>query len=246
MKKTAGFLASVFVISSLCLFAGCNKTEKKNESVKRAEDLISQIGTVSIDSWDEIEAAESAINSLSDSDYESVDNKRQLELARETFNEIIDDYNRRIEEARLLANNTDLMSNVAEGIDALVEIRSELPDEVLTNYIVFNDDISLDEFIENYGDVVSSICYPDTTVMTFDFWYYHSLGAVASLSNDGSDKDYEIMSANDPRWYGDLSEKVDYLWDVKYAYDDYIRSEGYSGTVTCGIYDIVGISVTIR
>ena len=241
MKKKIIVVALITTFMSLCVI-GCKSSEVRN-----AEQLISQIGTVTVDSWDEIEAAENALNSLSDSDYEHVNNKRQFEQAKEEFNNIIDVYNQRIESARASANqentstSTISMTKLSEGIEELTEIRAELPDEVVERYIVFNSDMSMDQWIEEMSDLITDSCYPGTTCMRFDVWYWSVTGSVVFEDPDESgsrDYYYKVVSGYSP-------DGIDYLWDVKYAYDDYVSSEGYGGSISCGLVGGEDIGITI-
>ena len=240
MNKKIKLLLALFL--SMIFKVGCNSFTK-NPDVANVETLIDQIGTVTIDSWDEIESAETALNNLSGSDYEEVNNVKILEQAEEDFDAIIEDYNSRIEEARYLAEESTggriLMRNISDGLNTIQEIRAELPDEVVDRYIVFNSDKDLDEWIEYNDEFLSRSCYPNTTVLKFDLWYYVTTGYGANLTTGNTGEFYQLFSEQD-------FDQVDYLWSVKHAYDDYVSSEGYSSRVTCGLVDTWGIDVNLR
>ena len=233
-------LACVCLLSLLCLCSACGK----NENVKNAENLISQIGTVTIDSWDEIETAQEALDGLGDADLENVDNKHQLELARESFESIISDYNRSIASAVSLISSDSgsdfLMKNVSDGVAELERIRAELPDEVVEKYILFDEDESLDEYIRDKSAFVVDNCYPNTTVMTFDKWLYVTTGVRSSMATTNYGTEYYKIFEDG--W----TDEIDALWNIKYAYDDYIKREGFTGRVTCGLVGGEGIDVTLR
>lgn len=78
MKKAVIFIVSIVLCVSLCV---CGKSE----AVKSAEDAISAIGEVSVDSGDAIANAEKLYGILTDTEKEKVENRLTLVEAREQF-----------------------------------------------------------------------------------------------------------------------------------------------------------------
>ena len=71
MKKAVIFIVSIVLCVSLC---ACGKSE----AVKSAEDAISAIGEVSVDSGDAIANAEKLYGILTDAEKEKVENRLTL------------------------------------------------------------------------------------------------------------------------------------------------------------------------
>ena len=81
MKKAVIFIVSIVLCVSLCV---CGKSE----AVKSAEDAISAIGEVSVDSGDAIANAEKLYGILTDTEKEKVENRLTLVEAREQFEKV--------------------------------------------------------------------------------------------------------------------------------------------------------------
>lgn len=227
MKK----LTILIVLLVMAFTVGCSN---KPAAVKDAEEQIKKIGTVSIESWDEIEAAENTLKSLGDSDYELVDNKRSFEQAKKDFEALITDLNDRIENARYLADNDAkdklLFKNVSKGLDTIKEIRSELPDEVVEKYIVFKSDKTIDEWIDARTQNITDCCYPNTTVLKFDLWY-QTVTDNLIVSTDSNAKTYTYTLYDEKLYNPGLD--YDSLQRIEDAYGDYIKDEGFKNRVTC-------------
>ena len=84
MKKAVIFIVSIVLCVSLC---ACGKSE----AVKSAEDAISAIGEVSVDSGDAIANAEKLYGILTDAEKEKVENRLTLVEAREQFEKVRDE-----------------------------------------------------------------------------------------------------------------------------------------------------------
>lgn len=82
MKRTAIFL-SLLLTLNLCACGG------KSKEAKNADDLISAIGTVTLESESKIEAAETAVSALSAEDKEHLDGAETLAAARETYDTLV-------------------------------------------------------------------------------------------------------------------------------------------------------------
>lgn len=81
MKKAIILIVSIVLCVSLC---ACGKSE----AVKSAEDAISAIGEVSVDSGDAIANAEKLYGILTDAEKEKVENRLSLVEAREQFEKV--------------------------------------------------------------------------------------------------------------------------------------------------------------
>lgn len=81
MKKAIIFIVSIVLCVCLC---ACGKSE----AVKSAEDAISAIGKVSVDSGDAIANAEKLYGILTDAEKEKVENRLTLVEAREQFEKV--------------------------------------------------------------------------------------------------------------------------------------------------------------
>ena len=83
MKK---ILALLLVILTLLSLTACGKSE----AAKKADELISQIGEVTLEKEADIIAAEEAVSALTEEDRNSLSNLSVLETARNTYNELVD------------------------------------------------------------------------------------------------------------------------------------------------------------
>ncbi len=84
MKKTALFLILVLTLS-LCACGG------KSREAKAADELISAIGAVTLQSESKIEAAERAVSALSAEDRESLEGAGTLSAARKAYDELVEE-----------------------------------------------------------------------------------------------------------------------------------------------------------
>ena len=92
IKKRIGLLVlSICLAMSMC---ACGKSE----ATKSAEEAITSIGTVTLDSLEAIENAEKLYDILTDSEKEKVENRLILVEARETYEKLQEEENKRIEE----------------------------------------------------------------------------------------------------------------------------------------------------
>lgn len=86
MKKR---IAAIFLIVMSCLIL-CSCENKK---VTAADDLISSIGEVTLDSGDDITKAEKAVNELSKKEHEQLKNLKDLENARAVYDDLVAKHN---------------------------------------------------------------------------------------------------------------------------------------------------------
>ena len=114
MKKVVNLLLAFMVMIPL---VGCGQSE----AAKNVDSLISQIGTVTLQSEGVIISAEEALGSLSESDIKSVKNIAQLQEARNEFNTLvaksIDEQIEAIGEITL--DKKDLVTNARDAFDSL-------------------------------------------------------------------------------------------------------------------------------
>ena len=98
MKKTFYLLiAFIFVTATVCLLSGCGKSD----AVVAVENLINQIGNVTLDSKQAIEDAEEAYGKLTDEDKKAVENYEILTSAQTKFGEL--EREQKAREAEMLA-----------------------------------------------------------------------------------------------------------------------------------------------
>ena len=131
-KTTACLLSALLVFSCVLLFAGCGKSE----AVKTAEDLIDEIGDVSLDSADAIQNAKEAYAKLNNEEKEKVSNYKKLTKADETYNAVkavSDDIAAVVKAAEAsfsddsfkVTENLDKIKDIKERYDALKKYQQE-------------------------------------------------------------------------------------------------------------------------
>ncbi len=132
MKKFVPVLLIFTLI--LTLFSGC----KKSEAAKQCEDLIKQIGEVTIDSLEAIEKAEKAYGMLSGEDKGDVKNFDDLTDARKTYNEIkafsdsVKEFTDLID--RVFRDYTVNARNIADSYEKLTAALAQAPEKSKTQY----------------------------------------------------------------------------------------------------------------
>ena len=82
----AGAVVAVAVIVGVILIFALNA---KSEEAKRVDSIISDIGTVTLDSGKKIREAENQVKSLGKDDYDQLDNLGELEEARKTYDGLV-------------------------------------------------------------------------------------------------------------------------------------------------------------
>lgn len=113
-KKFFGRLTALVLALAMCLsMAGCGKSE----AAAAADQLISDIGTVTLDSEAQIIAAEVAVAALTEEEVKQLDNEEKLNQARA-------DYEKLVEEARV----AELKAQAAE-IDAAINAIGTVSEE---------------------------------------------------------------------------------------------------------------------
>lgn len=129
MKKTVKTVVlccvALLAFSCMLLFAGCGKSE----AVKAAEDLIDEIGDVSLDSADAIQSAKEAVAKLSDEEREKVGNSKKLTKAEEVYNNIkavSDDIEAVVKSADV--SFSDDSFKVSENLDKIEDIKTRYND----------------------------------------------------------------------------------------------------------------------
>lgn len=109
MKKRIALL----LLAAMCLsMTACGG---KSEAAQSADDLISAIGTVTLESGDKIAAAEQAVNALDSKDAEQVENKAALSQARQDYDALV--AQKEAEEA--LAQLKQAAADVDAAIDSI-------------------------------------------------------------------------------------------------------------------------------
>ena len=138
--KRKAVLISVLLILAF-IFTAC-----RSEAAKKADDLINDIGTVSLDSGSAIESAEEAVDHLSDEEKESLKNYTILTEARKTYDDLVDKENvRKVMEA---IDSLNLESeNDYSQIQAVENMFNQLEERLKTQ--VKNYD-KLEKVKENY------------------------------------------------------------------------------------------------
>lgn len=113
-KKIFGRISALILAIAMCVsMAGCGKSE----AAAAADQLISDIGTVTLDSEAQIIAAEAAVAALTEEEVKQLDNEEKLNQARA-------DYEKLVEEARV----AELKAQAAE-IDAVINAIGTVSEE---------------------------------------------------------------------------------------------------------------------
>lgn len=98
----------VLIIAVMCLsLCSCGKSE----AATNADNMILEIGEVTLESGDKIADAEEAVSNLKESEYKQLEQISILEEARTT-------YDRLVEEKRI-ADNNKAISEIESAIDAI-------------------------------------------------------------------------------------------------------------------------------
>lgn len=135
MKKSIILLLTIFVLCAL--LCSC-----KSKSAVTADNMISNIGEVTLDSETAIVKAEDAVAALSEKDYEQLENLEALQNAREKYNDLLDqDSARQIVKA---------ISNIKEiSMDTRGTIQS-----IRSSYDNCTDGAK--KYVNNYDDLVKA------------------------------------------------------------------------------------------
>ncbi len=131
MKKR---LIIFVLLLSICM----SITACKSKEVEAVEQLISEIGTVTLQSENAIVKAENAFNALSKEDREKVENADVLTEARSTYDKC-------------------LVSDVEKAIEAIGEVNNDSYDQIVAAWHVY-DKLSdaLKANVQNYDDLVNA------------------------------------------------------------------------------------------
>lgn len=136
MKRALSILIIAVICLSLC---SCGKSE----AATNADNMILEIGEVTLESGDKIADAEEAISNLKESEYKQLEQISILEEARAT-------YDRLVEEKRI-ADNNKAISEIETAIDSIGVVTLE-QESVITSvrflYNKGNDDVKAG--IKNY------------------------------------------------------------------------------------------------
>lgn len=126
-------VAAVGIIVGIILIIVLNA---KSEEAKRVDDMISSIGTVTLDSEDKIAEAEKAVKALAEEDRNQLDNVGELENARKTYEELsAKAESKRI--VKLIDEIGEVTTNSERSITAARNAYNEADDTVrkmVTNY----------------------------------------------------------------------------------------------------------------
>ncbi|MCQ2529290.1 MAG: hypothetical protein MJ108_09285 [Saccharofermentans sp.] len=156
MKK----IIVVILTMMMLVFAGC-----ANKEVKNVETLIDEIGEVSIDSSDKLEAAQNAYDALSPEDAQKVSNYNQLLSAQSEYDGIVDETisNANSLYSKVNKNLENYERNAAiENLDELQKLYDSIPEDRKSE-VKFSTDIA------KLRDALQDVCYPNTEIWKFHF-----------------------------------------------------------------------------
>lgn len=127
MKKT---IAAILALVTILALTACGKSQ----AVVDADALISAIGEVTLDSGATIEAAESAVNALSEKDSKALLGRSKLEAARDAYDALV------LEDMiDHLSEETDYTETDVKHIRDKYDSISENARQAVTNYNTFKD-----------------------------------------------------------------------------------------------------------
>ena len=114
MRRFYKLLVIIMVCTLVVAVCACNQ-KKKSDAAKHADELISEIGTVDLDSEDDIIAAEDAVSLLSEDEVESLESMEDLKKARNDYNDLVDE---------------SLISDVESKIEAIGTVTVDSKDDI--------------------------------------------------------------------------------------------------------------------
>lgn len=178
MKKIV--LSMMTVALAALLLAGCG--EKKSSEVTAAEQAITDIGTVTLDSADAIENAETLYDALSSEDQEKVENAAALDEARETYDALVD------ESLNAFLDKITQMNTALDEMDIplvytmIADMRTELSSMNEDLYAAVSEattteDGTLEEQMESWEAILEQICIGDSQLAAPPY--------VVSVTSDG-------------------------------------------------------------
>ena len=152
MKRKA--ILCFLAIMSCFVLCSC-----KSKAVIDADSLISSIGEVTLDSGEAIQAAESAVEALSEKDYEHLEHLDELKSARVLYDDLVD----RDEAEQLMASINRVKDNITlDSKDAIAAVRIEYnkASTNVRNYVTNYSDLEVAEETVNtllVEDVIQKI-----------------------------------------------------------------------------------------
>lgn len=151
MKRVIAALLSLSLCFALC---SCKSQEATN-----VDNLICSIGEVTLDSGEAIRTAESAVEALSEKDYEHLEHLEELKSARARYDDLVD----RDEAERLVAAINRVKDNIKlDSKDAIAAVRIEYnkASTNVRNYVTNYSDLEVAEETVNtllVEDVIQKI-----------------------------------------------------------------------------------------
>lgn len=129
MKKTLLSLIALLLCFILC---SCGKSE----AAINVDNMILEIGEVTLESEDEIVAAEKAVSELQESEYAQLEHISVLEGARATYEQLV--------EEKRISENEETISEIERAIDAIGTVTLEREGAIIsarTSYNMANDEV---------------------------------------------------------------------------------------------------------
>ncbi len=216
MRFLRTFLALVLLFS----LSGC-----KSKEVTSLEKQINAIQStdLKIEDGDEITAAKDAYALLNEKDAEAVSNYAKLEELDQAFTDFYikqaDEATAKIEEANQKISELDLdgaYTLLQEVLPTAKELKNSTYSDLLT--------IDPEETVLNWIDLIDTICFPDTRILTPD--NYMKIAKVNNAtSSDGDDFTvYNTSKDTGLRYYTYIYSNGTKLVNAFAAYSDYWKS----------------------
>lgn len=116
MRKITGLVLAVLLC--VCI-GGCGK----NSAVEQADNLILEIGEVTLESEKKISAAEEAVESLKEDDHAQLENLKILQQAREDYDKLVEEKEAKITKLKIEAieNSINKIGSVSLSKEALIQ-----------------------------------------------------------------------------------------------------------------------------
>ncbi|MBR2845600.1 MAG: hypothetical protein IKF00_10360 [Solobacterium sp.] len=214
------FLKSFFAVLLLFSLTGC-----KSKEVTSLEKQINEIQSADfkIEDGDEITAAKNAYAQLNEKDAQAVSNYAKLEELDQAFTDFYikqaDEATAKLEEANQKLNQLDL-----DGAYTLLQ--EVLPTAKALKNSTYSDLLTVDpeETVQNWIDLIDTVCFPDTRILTPD--NYMKIAKVSNASSSSGD-DFTVYNVSDKtglRYYTYMYSNGTKLVNAFKAYSDYWKS----------------------
>ncbi len=118
---------SILIIAIICLaLCSCGKSK----AATKVDNMILDIGEVTLESGNKIVDAEEAVSNLKEAEYKQLEQISMLKEARTTYN--------RLEEEKRIADNNKAISEIETAIDSIGEVTLEQEAAIITARTLYN------------------------------------------------------------------------------------------------------------